>query len=904
MGKALAAVGTAIVIGGAVLATGGLALIPAVAGGGLAGALGTAAFGLTAGQWITAGLAISSIGSALSAKGGGGSSVNPTDWVAGLDEGIPFAFGRVGCAGRLVYASDGYGPDNRYTSLVSVLSGAGPIQGFVSFSSNDVVTSFDPTTGIATSGNHAGAMWLQRKVGTQPDTALASPAGLDGGATVPLWGSTYKLSGKACSMQTLYENSKLSEFQGNEEKPLHIINGKYGWDPRLDSTWPGGSGSCRLLVPSTWVPITEGCMAGLNWSIGMWEGDSGGGLYGVPYACTQVGGIGSSLDGIDVAGFIAAANIADANGWTMAGWPDTKMDESVVLDMMLAASGAMRSRLTGRISCVSRASAQASLYTLTAADTAGPIELSLGPPRGERKNTVTASYWSEAHGWQMTPIEAVTNATWVTEDSGIKRAGALAFNYVPDPDQAAQLAYLVLADRREPASGTVTLKSHMRKILPGDCFTFAEPDFRLDGVKVRCLKRRYDPGTGLVKVTFRQETDAKYAAAGVVTGTPATPPTPPTPPSVVVAPPTGFGSSVSGNDVTLTWTNGATNFLNTVVYMSATNSFATAAEIATLGGAAGASKSYTFQPGPGVWYIWIASRNVSFDVSATAGPQTATVVGVVSPGTIDASDIVVRPTGTGSIVYTGAADATNDDTVSALVSDLGDGTVKPLEAANLTDEGALAKSDLLEADVQGTFRGAFAGDTAANDGGLKDGDSYLDTSINPPGLKFKNGGTIIEAGNASGPVTRVYQTTIAVAGLTKYAEVDLSNLQPRTFVTPMMSMVIEASPTSTRRAAAGSATGAWEIRERDFGGSDVVIHSGTWNALADPSSPYEVLSFVVDGIGLANGHPYYFSQLGARYVTGATARRVWSLWLSNTGTQAIRYAGLELQISLERSPPA
>ena len=459
-----------------------------------------------------------------------GSSRDPLEWSADTDAPIPFAFGRVGVAGKINYASDGYGRDNRYTSIVSTLSGAGPINAFISYESNDVVTSFNPTTGVATTGEHSGAMWLQRKLGTQPQIALASPSGLDAGATVPEWGSAYQMSGKACSMITLYENSKLSEFQGGEEKPLHVIEGLKVWDPRQDSTYPGGSGACRLLNPATWVYSANPILCALKWATGLWEG-AGAGSYGVPYACSQVGGIGASIEAIDVAAFVYAANVADANLWIMAGWPDSALDESSVLDLMLQAGGALRSRVAGRISCVSRGIEQASLLTVTGRDTAGPVEVSVGQSRLERINTIIPRFWSEEHGWQMTPADPVTDPDWLVEDRGAKRSRGVDYPYVSGKDQSAQLAYYDIADSREPISGTAPFKPYMRRIKPGDCFTFAEPGLMLDGVKVKCLKRSYDTATGVVSITFRQETDAKHDAAmgrEGVTPTPVDPATPPT----------------------------------------------------------------------------------------------------------------------------------------------------------------------------------------------------------------------------------------------------------------------------------------------------------------------------------------------------------------------------------------
>jgi hypothetical protein len=466
------------------------------------------------------------------------------------DAGIPFAFGTVGVGGVLAYRK-GFGATNRYQALVSTVCGAGPIKSFVSFAADDEVTTFG-VNDVATSGDHSGAMWLQRKLGTQPQAALTSPTGLEGSVTAPGWTSAHDQSGKAVVMWTLFENSKMTEFKGGVPKPLHVIEGKYGWDPRLDSTYSGGSGSCRLLTPSTWVWIENPAIAALNWAIGMWEGDSGGGLYGVPYACSLVGGIGSSLAGIDVPAFVNAANIADANDWIVAAYPTTKDDKYGVLTNLLQAAGAMPSRKAGKISCVSFGEEQTSILNVTAADTAGPVEVSLGQSRLERINTVLPRFYSASHRWEMTQASPVTDSAWLTEDGG-KRSRGLDYPYVPDADQAAQLAYYDIANAREAVSGTVTFKPHMRRIEPGDCFTFTEPGFLLDGVKVKCLRRSYDPMTGGVRITFRQETDAKHAAAMGETGTapdPTVPDTPfpgPWPGDDTVYGPPGSGGGTAGD---------------------------------------------------------------------------------------------------------------------------------------------------------------------------------------------------------------------------------------------------------------------------------------------------------------------------------------------------------------------
>src|SRR5690606_34005421 len=146
------------------------------------------------------------------------------------------------------------------------------------------------------------------------------PSGLKSGVALPGWTTDHKLSGKAAFMVVMGENSKGTAFPTGEIKPLVRFRGLKVWDPRLDSTWPGGDGSCRLDDPSTWVYSANPLLWALKWALGLWEDPTG---KGAPQVGTQVGGLGSKLAGIDVPAFIAAANIADANGWTCSAYPNT-----------------------------------------------------------------------------------------------------------------------------------------------------------------------------------------------------------------------------------------------------------------------------------------------------------------------------------------------------------------------------------------------------------------------------------------------------------------------------------------------------------------------------------------------------------------------------------------------------
>lgn len=430
------------------------------------------------------------------------------EWTLDPDGPIPFAAGRIGVPGSAVYRKT-FGPDLMYYGIPSVLSGAGPIDGFEGFMADDEVVTFDGS-GKAVSSQYAGELWYKNKLGTQPDTALTSPTGLKNGATLPGWTSAHKLSGKACYMIVMGENSKGTAFPTGEIKPLITLRGLKVYDPRLDSTYPGGSGAHRLANPATWTYSANPILWALKWTLGLWEGPNGKGAPQVDY---QVGGIGAKLSGIDVPAFVAAANVADANGWTCAAYPTTDDDKHQVLTGFLQAGGAIYAQRAGKISCIQRAAPRTSIVTVSAYDTAGPLEIDTAASRIDRINTLRPRFWSEPHRWQMTALDEEVTAQAYRDEDGAVRTRGIDYPYVTNAVQAGQLAALQIANTREGVAGVIPLKPHLQRIRPGDAFTITEPGFVLNGLKCLCLNTDYDPATGVVRVSFVSETDAKYPFA-------------------------------------------------------------------------------------------------------------------------------------------------------------------------------------------------------------------------------------------------------------------------------------------------------------------------------------------------------------------------------------------------------
>ena len=473
------------------------------------GATGAVATAITIGVNLAFAAGVSAVAQAFAPQTRAAEG-RPTEWTPDPNAPIPFVFGRRGVAGTVVH-QDAYGPDNRYLGRVTIYSGGGPINAYSTFLLNGTAQTF---TGELMDGTPVNRLWRQTKLGAQPDTALTSPS-VSGSYTMSGWTSSHKLSGYACSMITLRQDGDFEYWPNGIPKIIQVLQGMLSYDPRLDSTYPGGSGTCRLATPSTWVYSTNPIIAALKWALG------------IKHNGVLVGGIGSSVDGIDVDAFIAAANIADTNGWTVSAvaYSDAPSgdDKYQVLEALLQAGGAVPARKQGKISCVSRANAPSSVVTISAADTAGPFEYVPSSRRDRRINTVIPRCVQEDHNWELVDLEPVTDSTYSTED-GATRSRGVTYAYVSDADQAAQLAAYDVANSREWEPFTIPLKPYLRDLDPGDAFTITDSDLGISGQKFLVLARSYDPATDRVEVTCTTETNAKHAWALGLTGTaPASP---------------------------------------------------------------------------------------------------------------------------------------------------------------------------------------------------------------------------------------------------------------------------------------------------------------------------------------------------------------------------------------------
>ncbi|MET0439136.1 MAG: hypothetical protein ABW043_16750 [Devosia sp.] len=505
---------TAALIVGAVALVG--TGIGAAAGAGIFGtvAAGSAtAAALATVATVTAYASLAAVGLTLAAAvtakkpPGGTQTGNPQQFTADPNAFVPCIVGQFATSGVLAFrktydtADDG---TNDRRAMVVILS-LGLINSILSFTADRTAVTFD-ADGYA-SAPYVNYMWQKTQLGASPEAA-ALDFGLTAG-TPPTWDSSRKLSGLAAAAWTVRFDPQAKVYQTGMPNPRWVIEGVMVYDPRLDSTYPGGSGSHRWDDESTWTYSENAHLHALSYVIGRHQNGK------------RVFGIGAPISQIDVASFVDGANISDLNGWKAAGAiysGDGKWD---TLKRLLQAGMAEPMQLGALISCFTNAP-KVSLDTVTTADVVGAASAAATQPRRDRINGIVPRYWQPGNDWQFLPGEAVRVSAYESTDGG-RRTKEADYAFIPE-DHIGTACRYDIENAREFGPISLPLKIRWIGYKPGDCITVTLPEIGLVSQQVLLLNRDFDPVQGVASFTARSETYAKHAfALGQTTVAPPTP---------------------------------------------------------------------------------------------------------------------------------------------------------------------------------------------------------------------------------------------------------------------------------------------------------------------------------------------------------------------------------------------
>lgn len=418
----------------------------------------------------------------------------------------PYLMGECYSAG-VVRHRVGYGATlkkvpNPFLWVPVVYSGVGPCESIVA-------KQFDFE---AITGYYTGFYDTDEQLGLRPETtALVPPYG-----TAPGWTSSSKLSGCLAVGWNFKFDKDGKVFASGLPAYGIKAKGEMCYDPRLDTTQSGGSGSHRVDDETTWEYSTNPALHAATYAYGRYEGD------------IKVFGIGIGADGIDWAAVSAWANDCDTNSWEVHGtiYEGGQQSGSSVksgnLDDICAAGGG-RWLMAGAVLSFDWHRSRVSLATFTDQDIMeGGADLVALQSHRDRFNAVRPQYRSEAHNWEMVTADKIASSTWQTED-GEEKVQTWPLNLVKDSDQAGELATYAMADSREIGPVKVPLGVDWSFYRPGDTLTW-DSEVLDDALVLVVLDRTTDPVTLETAFTFKTETNSKHAyALGETAVAPATP---------------------------------------------------------------------------------------------------------------------------------------------------------------------------------------------------------------------------------------------------------------------------------------------------------------------------------------------------------------------------------------------
>ncbi|MFC3442795.1 hypothetical protein ACFOKF_16600 [Sphingobium rhizovicinum] len=391
---------------------------------------------------------------------------------------------------------------NPYRGQVIVYSVAGPCQALEGIYMDYAQI---PVTGNAATGYYSGFLYRDYRRGLWTETALVPHF-----AGMPRWGSDYNLSSKAAILWNGKFDKDGKRFASGWPTSGAVWQGVMGYDARLDSTMPGGSGAHRADDESTWTYNEDPGSQAASYVLGRFRNGK------------KVFGVGLPADGVILPDFATLSNVCAANDWKVGGVIYEPGDRWANLKRILEAGGAEPLWRGGRLGLKINMP-RVSIYTVTADDLAdGDVEVTAMQPWASRKNGIRPKYRSEAHKWEYVQSELVSVPTYVDED-GEPKIDELQWDLVQDKDAVAQHAAYHLVNSREMPI-ILPCKPHMRHFGPGDMLTLDLPEHGMAGLDAVIMTHRPDPGSMNVVFTLSTETTAKHPYALGQTGT--APPTP------------------------------------------------------------------------------------------------------------------------------------------------------------------------------------------------------------------------------------------------------------------------------------------------------------------------------------------------------------------------------------------
>jgi hypothetical protein len=396
---------------------------------------------------------------------------------------IPIIYGTRKVGGTIVFLETS-GTDNQYLYMAFVL-GEGEINDITKIFINDNEVTFDGDLADDTERNVASSDSNYYKnseslIKIRPHFGSDSQSACSLLSTLTSWTSNHRLRGVAYISFRFEWNS---DAFGSIPTVQALVQGKKVYNPNLDGTKTGGSGSHREDTSSTWEYSDNPIYQLLDYL----RNDR----YGM--------GIANAYFDSNYADFQTAGDICDANITPFSGASEIDLiDSHAVIDTsqkvidntkkFLTGSRAFLNFTAGKYQVTVETSGSASI-TLTEDNIIGGIGVS-SKNKNERYNRVIVTFVNPDKNYQVDeaqfpPVDetgqatADQHATMKTADGGILLEGRFDMPTITNPYQAQEMAEIILRRSRSSLDVSLTADANAMELVVGDIvnITHATPSF-------------------------------------------------------------------------------------------------------------------------------------------------------------------------------------------------------------------------------------------------------------------------------------------------------------------------------------------------------------------------------------------------------------------------------------------
>jgi len=391
--------------------------------------------------------------------------------------------------------------------------------------------------GKVTSGAWSNKAWVRAYRGTNEQTADYK---LNTAFTE--WTSGHR--GREVGYLALTYQFDETVYKTGKPEVTALVEGKRVYDPRLDSTQPGGVGSQRLDDPSTFTYSSNPALCLADYLIS-----------------TRLG-LGEDTDRIDWVLVADAADICDE----LVNIPGPATQKRYTCNVVLLATDSFEDNITKLVDAMAgvcyysggqwrmfAGAWQSSSFSLDESDLIDSgINVTTALPYNNRYNSVRGSFVNADKNWQQMEFQPVINTSYVTADG---EQTWLDVDFAACTNEYEAQRHAILLSRRGRNATIATIRAGMSayKIRPFDVGQITIAELGWTNKYVRCESWQFNPA-GFVELVVREEDSSDWSDPLVGDYETPTSVSTPVPSTYIPAPPTGLTAKNLASGFNLSWT--------------------------------------------------------------------------------------------------------------------------------------------------------------------------------------------------------------------------------------------------------------------------------------------------------------------------------------------------------------